>query len=262
MTAPVANGLARDPTQVTTHLRVGDLVIEPVQLNSLALHFLGVDLPHRSSDQSRPVSQPHGCPLPRGRAPQHKRFGDLAAVWGFCQQLGVADIVDEVVGGRRSDVAVSVGTYLTLATVNRVVDPCSKRAFAEWWDTTDGPSFVRPRLPAGATDFRRFWDAMDTLTEQQLAEIERRIAPSETSRTLAGSNCWTTAIRLRKAQPGGGHLLCSSGRPQNTGRCIQERVSQIAISCRRCIQEIRAVVQSRVCWIAAAGDGKAEVVLC
>ena len=64
--------------------------------------------------------------------------------------LGVADIVDEVVGDRCSDVAVSVGTYLALATVNRVVDPCSKRAFADWWDTTAGPRFVRPRLPAAA----------------------------------------------------------------------------------------------------------------
>ncbi len=26
----------------------------------------------------------------------HRRFGDVAAVWGLCQQLGVADIVDEV----------------------------------------------------------------------------------------------------------------------------------------------------------------------
>jgi transposase len=106
---------------------------------------------------------------------QHKRFGDVAGVWGFCQQLGVADIVDEVVGDRRSDVAASVGTYLTLATVNRIVDPCSKRAFADWWDTTAGPRFVRPRLPAGATDHRRFWDAMDTLTDTDLVEIERRI---------------------------------------------------------------------------------------
>jgi hypothetical protein len=39
---------------------------------------------------------------------QHKKFGDLAAVWGMCQQLQVADIVDEVVGGRRSDAAASV----------------------------------------------------------------------------------------------------------------------------------------------------------
>ena len=107
---------------------------------------------------------------------QHKRFGDVAAVWGFCQRLGVADIVDEVVGERRRDASASVGAYLTLATVNRIVDPCSKRAFADWWETTAGPRFVRPRLPAGATDHRRFWDAMDTLSEQQLEEIERRLS--------------------------------------------------------------------------------------
>jgi transposase len=107
---------------------------------------------------------------------QHKRFGDVAAVWGFCEQLGVAEVIDEVVGPRRSDVGVSVGTYLALATVNRIVDPCSKRAFAAWWETTAGPRFVRPRLPAGATDHRRFWDAMDTLEVGQLEQIEQRLS--------------------------------------------------------------------------------------
>src|SRR5680860_794406 len=106
----------------------------------------------------------------------HRRFGDVAAVWGMCQQLQVAEVVDEVVGERRADASASVGTYLALATVNRIVDPCSKRAFADWWDTTAGPRFVRPRLPAGATDHRRFWDAMDTLTDEHLAEIERRLS--------------------------------------------------------------------------------------
>jgi transposase len=107
---------------------------------------------------------------------QHKAFGDLAAVWGMLEDLGVAEIVDETVGGRRSDAAASVGTYLVLATVNRIVDPCSKRAFSDWWDTTSGPRFVRPRLPAAATDHRRFWDAMDKLDDDQLVEIERRIS--------------------------------------------------------------------------------------
>ncbi len=107
---------------------------------------------------------------------QHKAFGDLAAVWGMLEELGVAAIVDEAVGGRRSDAAASVGIYLALATVNRIVDPCSKRAFNDWWDTTSGPRFVRPRLPAAATDHRRFWDAMDRLDDDQLAEIERRIS--------------------------------------------------------------------------------------
>lgn len=107
---------------------------------------------------------------------QHKRFGDLAAVWGMLDRLEVADIVDEVVGTRRADAAASVGMYVALATANRIVDPCSKLAFASWWEATAGPRFVRPRLPAGATDHRRFWDAMDALDGPQLEEIERRIS--------------------------------------------------------------------------------------
>lgn len=103
---------------------------------------------------------------------QHKRFGDLAAVWSTLVRLGVAGIVDEVVP-RRADAAASVGTYLALACANRIVDPCSKRGFADWWATTAGPRWVR--LGRAATDHRRFWDAMDRLGEVQLREIETRL---------------------------------------------------------------------------------------
>jgi len=104
---------------------------------------------------------------------RHLSFGDVAAVWSVLERLGVAEIVDEVVGGRRSDAAASVGTYIALATANRVVDPCSKRKFSDWWKTTAGDRWVR--LPASAFDHRRFWDAMDAISEEQLREIERRI---------------------------------------------------------------------------------------
>jgi transposase len=106
---------------------------------------------------------------------QHKAFGDVAAVWGVLERLRVADIIDEVVGARRGDAAASVGTYLTLATLNRVVAPCSKLGFADWWATTVGPRLVA-RLPAAALDHRRFWDAMDTVTKGDLAQIQRRVA--------------------------------------------------------------------------------------
>ncbi len=104
---------------------------------------------------------------------RHLGFGDLAAVWGVLERLKVAEIVDEVVGPRRADAACSVGTYIALASANRVVDPCSKRAFSDWWAKTAGDRFVR--LPAAALDHRRFWDAMDQVSEAQLAEIERRV---------------------------------------------------------------------------------------
>jgi transposase len=105
---------------------------------------------------------------------QHLAFGDVAAVWGMLERLGVVDIVDEVVGSRRSDAALSVGTYIALATLNRVVAPCSKLAFADWWATTAGERIVQ-RAPLAALDHRRFWDAMEAITDEQLIDIERRI---------------------------------------------------------------------------------------
>lgn len=104
---------------------------------------------------------------------QHKRFGDLAAVWSMLVRLDVAGIVDEV-APRRGDAAASVGTYVALACANRIVDPCSKRGFADWWDTTAGGRWVK--LNRAATDHRRFWDAMDRLDEVQLRQIESRLS--------------------------------------------------------------------------------------
>jgi transposase len=105
---------------------------------------------------------------------RHRAFGDLAAAWSVLQRLQVAAIIDQIVGRRRADAAASVGTYLALATLNRVVAPRSKLAFAAWWHTTAGDRLVK--LPAGALDHRRFWDAMDQVSVADLRAIERTIA--------------------------------------------------------------------------------------
>ncbi len=104
---------------------------------------------------------------------QHLGFGDFAAVWGLLERLGVAAIVDEVLGGRRADAGASVGTYVCLAAANRVVAPCSKLAFSDWWQSTAGERIVH--LRGSALDHRRFWDAMDAIDNAQLIEIERRV---------------------------------------------------------------------------------------
>ncbi len=104
---------------------------------------------------------------------RHLAFGDVAAVWEMLRRLRVAEMIDEVVGARRSDAGASVGTYIALATLNRVVDPCSKLAFSAWWAKTSGDRWLQ--LPAGALDHRRFWEAMDAIGEEQINEIERRI---------------------------------------------------------------------------------------
>ena len=110
---------------------------------------------------------------------QHRSFGDVAAVWSVLERLDLAGIVDDVVGPRRGDASASVGTYIALAVANRVVAPCSKLAFADWWATTAGSRWVR--VSAAALDHRRFWDAMDALSAQQLVECERRLVAAMVS---------------------------------------------------------------------------------
>jgi transposase len=105
---------------------------------------------------------------------RHLAFGDVAAAWGILQELGVAAIIDEAAGPRRADAGASTGTYLALAALNRVVAPCSKLAFADWWKTTAADRFTR--IGAPALGHRRFWDAMHAVSPPQLEEISRRIA--------------------------------------------------------------------------------------
>ncbi len=90
------------------------------------------------------------------------------------QRLDIAGIIDEVVGPRRKDAGASVGTYLALAALNRVVAPTSKLGFAHWWKTTAADRFTK--IPASVLDHRKFWEATHRLTLDVLAVIEERIA--------------------------------------------------------------------------------------
>jgi hypothetical protein len=86
---------------------------------------------------------------------RHLDYGAVAAVWGLLDDLGVAGLIDQhapAVPG----LPLSAGTYLALAVLNRVVDPCSKNGFADWWKTTDADRFTK--IGASALDHRRFWE--------------------------------------------------------------------------------------------------------
>src|SRR6266566_1464690 len=105
---------------------------------------------------------------------RHLAFGDVAAAWGMLDELGVIGVIDQAAGPRPAGQPLSTGTYLALAALNRLVAPCSKAGFAEWWKTTAADRFTK--IPASALDHRRFWDAMHAVTLDQLQEISRKIA--------------------------------------------------------------------------------------
>ena len=105
---------------------------------------------------------------------RHLAFGDVAAAWGILAELEVAAIIDEVAGARRADAGASTGAYLVLAALNRLVAPCSKLGFADWWKTTAADRFTK--ISASALGHRRFWEAMHGVGLAELEEISRRIA--------------------------------------------------------------------------------------
>ena len=116
---------------------------------------------------------------------RHLDFGDVAAAWGMLDDLGVAGIIDEVAGPRPAGQPLSTGTYLALAALNRLVAPCSKAAFADWWKTTGGDRFTK--IPA------RRWITAGSGTRctrsplEQLEEISQTIA----LRIVQAVRAWT-----------------------------------------------------------------------
>jgi transposase len=123
---------------------------------------------------------------------RHLAFGDVAAAWGLLDELGVAGIVDEAAGPRPAGQPLSTGTYLALAALNRLVAPCAKAAFADWWKTTAGDRFAR--VPASALDHRRFWDAMHAVSERQLEGISEKIAVRIVQ--ASGIDCSSVALDM------------------------------------------------------------------
>jgi len=111
---------------------------------------------------------------------RHRDFGAVAAAWGLLADLGVAAVIDEEAGARPPGLPLSPGTYLALAVLNRVVDPCSKRGFADWWRTTAADRFTK--IPASALDHRRFWDAMHAVPLEALPRIEEKLAAAACAR--------------------------------------------------------------------------------
>ena len=95
-------------------------------------------------------------------------FGGAAAAWDMAQRLRLVDIIDRHAPKR--DQGLSVGQYITLAAINRCVEPKSKRAFAQWYGDTVLARLcpVRAKLLAS----QRFWDHMQRLDADTIGRIE------------------------------------------------------------------------------------------
>jgi len=98
-------------------------------------------------------------------------FGGSAALWDLAQQLDLPATIDRHT--RKRNQGVGVGTYITLAALNRCLAPSSKARLAQWYDRT-----VLKRLcpmEAGQLTSQRFWDHMNYLDAEEIKAIETEL---------------------------------------------------------------------------------------
>ena len=107
-----------------------------------------------------------------GRPVVVAEFGALAALWTLVERLDLVGIIDRVVPKR--DQGVSIGHYLVLAALNRVVAPKSKAQIGAWYAKT----WLRRHwgIPESAFTSQAFWRAMDVVHADALAAIEDAVA--------------------------------------------------------------------------------------
>lgn len=99
-------------------------------------------------------------------------FGAVAAAWSLIQRTGLIELIDAHVPKRSQ--GPSVGQYLAVAVVNRVVCPKSKRKIGRWFAKTILPRLMG--LRAQQLTSQRFWDHMDRVSPEAIEAIETALA--------------------------------------------------------------------------------------
>jgi transposase len=98
--------------------------------------------------------------------------GGVAALFGIVSKLGLIELINEIVPKRGQ--GPSVGHYIVLAALNRVLDPLSKSQIGDWYHGT-----VLQRLwgfsPETFTS-QRFWDHMGMVSEESIDKIQNFLA--------------------------------------------------------------------------------------
>lgn len=112
-------------------------------------------------------------------------FGGPAALYDLTKKLDLIATIDRHAGKR--DQGVSVGTYITLAAINRCLKPGSKAGMADWYQGT-----VLRRLlpvPTNLLTSQRFWDHMSYLDAEKICAIEQDLTRTLIARFEIDLSC-------------------------------------------------------------------------
>lgn len=97
--------------------------------------------------------------------------GGVAAMLRIAEEIQLTKIIDEIIPKKGR--GPSVGQYILLAAINRILAPCSKLQMPDWYENT---IFSRLwRYPKELFNSQRFWDHMDLFSEENINEIQEKI---------------------------------------------------------------------------------------
>lgn len=99
-------------------------------------------------------------------------FGAVAAAKSVADAMGITEAIDAVCPKR--DQGLSVGTYITLAAINRATNPTSKAGMADFVGQSVLSRIMS--VPKESLSSQRFFDAMGYLSEAAIAAAEEAIA--------------------------------------------------------------------------------------
>jgi transposase len=97
--------------------------------------------------------------------------GGVAAMLRIADTIQLTKIIDEVIP--KSNNGPSVGQYILLAAINRILAPCSKLQMPDWYEETI--LFRLWKYPKHVFNSQRFWDIMDLISEEHINLIQEKV---------------------------------------------------------------------------------------
>lgn len=97
--------------------------------------------------------------------------GGVAAMLRIADEIQLTKIIDKIIP--KNGLGPSVGQYILLAAINRILAPCSKLQMPDWYEDTI--LFRLWKYPKEDFNSQRFWDHMDLFSEAAINEIQEEI---------------------------------------------------------------------------------------
>ena len=114
------------------------------------------------------------------------QLGSPAAYLHIAKEIEAIKIIDSVLNKRKQ--GLSIGFYVTLAAINRGIDPMSKRSMWSWFQNT---ILLRIFSDANkvALSSQRFWDNMSTLREEKIQQAWMKLINSVLDKERIDLSC-------------------------------------------------------------------------